>query len=269
MNTIQAAQDVDVRRVEQALTNYIDQPLSSDAKTVRDVARNEFRALFAQRCKAARGSMEVAEVASRMGVHRNTIWNIERGETMPDAFELQLMAHLYGTTTDALIGLHAHGHEESPNPAVPKSVRAIEMGDYIYVPHFDLQVSAGPGAFQDLESVVTMRPFEAGYIRRELGIQHAEMAMCGVTGRSALPDLKPKDTVLVDLRDRSVATEGMHVIRLDDALMLKQVQRLPGRVLRVSSKNEEYQSFEIEANEESQRDFEVIGRVRWGGVTFY
>jgi phage repressor protein C with HTH and peptisase S24 domain len=92
--------------------------------------------------------------------------------------------------------------------------------------------------------------------------------MCSVTGTSAMPDLKPRDTVMVDLRDRSVANEGLHIVRLDDALMLKKLQRLPGKVLRVSSKNPEYPPFEIRSFEESQRDFEVIGRVRWGGITY-
>ena len=150
-----------------------------------------------------------------------------------------------------------------------RSLRAIELDDYIYVPHFDMHVSAGPGAFHDLEQVVAMRPFEVGYVRNELGINHDEIAMCGVIGTSALPSLKPKDTIMVDLRDRQVMNEGMHILRLDDALMLKHVQRLPGKVLRVSSSNAEFKSFDIEAAEESQRDFEVIGRVRWGGVTFF
>jgi DNA-binding XRE family transcriptional regulator len=47
---------------------------------------------FGQRAKLARDGMEVSEAAAAIGVHRNTIWNIERGETLPDAFELLLMA---------------------------------------------------------------------------------------------------------------------------------------------------------------------------------
>lgn len=267
MNTNTATPTAEAIRVEQAFAEYLEELPSAKNKATRDMAREHFRRMLGQRCRAARGAMEVNDAAARIGVHRNTIWNIERGDSLPDAFELELLARVYGTTPAVLLGDADTADGVSAAPA--RSVTAVELGDFIYIPHFDLTVSAGPGAFQDLEHVVAMRPFDVGYIRQELGISHLELALCGVTGRSALPDLKPKDTILVDLRDRAVLTEGMHVIRLDDVLMLKQVQRLPGKVLRVSSKNEEFQSFEISAAEDSQRDFEIIGRVRWGGVTFY
>jgi ribosome-binding protein aMBF1 (putative translation factor) len=240
---------------------------AAEVKQAQKALRHAYMKAFGQRAKLARGSMEVSEAAAAIGVHRNTIWNIERGDTLPDTFELQLMAKVYGVAAQSLVGECPVGPAGPPGGA-PRSVRAIEMGQYIYVPHFDITVSAGPGSFHNIEHVIAMRPFDAGFIRGDLGIQHDEIAMCTVVGRSALPELKPRDTIMVDLRDRSVAQEGLHVVRLDDALILKKLQRLPGKVLRVSSSNQEYEPFEI-SGEESQRDFEVIGRVRWSGVTYH
>jgi transcriptional regulator with XRE-family HTH domain len=241
---------------------------AAEAKEAQKALRQAYMKAFGQRAKLARGSREVSEVAAAIGVHRNTIWNIERGETLPDVFELQLMAKVYGVAPESLAGECPSGNA-GPMPSAPRSVEALELGAYIYVPHFDVSVSAGPGAFHSIERVIAMRPFDAGYIRGDLGIQHNALALCTVIGRSALPELKPRDTVMVDLRDRSVAQEGLHVVRLDDALILKKLQRLPGKVLRVSSSNQEYEPFEISGFEESQRDFEVIGRVRWSGVTYH
>ncbi len=227
--------------------------------------RERYMKEFGLRAKLARGSIEVNDAAAAMGVHRNTIWNIERGDTLPDAFELALMAGLYHVSVECLVG---GGSSLPPAETTQKSVKAIEIGEMVYVPHFDMQVSAGPGAFHDIESVIAMRGFDRSYIRGELRIAHNDVAMCYVTGRSALPELKPRDTIMVDLRDRSVTNEGLHVVRLDDTLILKRLQRLPGRVLRVTSSNPEYEPFDITAFEESQRDFEVIGRVRWAGITY-
>lgn len=241
---------------------------ADDVKKAQKALRQTYMRAFGQRAKLARGSMEVSEAAAAIGVHRNTIWNIERGDTLPDAFELRLMATVYGVAVDSLVGDRAGG-SAGPSGGAPRSVEALELGPYIYVPHFDVSVSAGPGAFHSIERVIAMRPFDAGFIRGDLGIQHNALALCTVIGRSALPEIKPRDTVLVDLRDRSVAQEGLHVVRLDDALILKKLQRLPGKVLRVSSSNQEYEPFEITGFEESQRDFEVIGRVRWSGVTYH
>jgi phage repressor protein C with HTH and peptisase S24 domain len=139
----------------------------------------------------------------------------------------------------------------------------------VYVPHFDVSVSAGNGVFCDVEQVIAMRPFEAAFIRVVLGIAHNELVLVSVVGNSMEPLLRSRDTTMLDLRDNDVHTEGIHAIRLDGALMLKKLQRLPGKVLRVSSANSEYAPFEIDgSDDESQRDFAVLGRVRWGGVTF-
>lgn len=240
---------------------------AEDRADVRSKARDNFMRLFAQRCKAARGGREILEVSMRVGVHRNTIWSIERGDTLPDAFLLEVLAREYGTTTAHL--LEGEPHEKAlPMESVQKSVQAVQVDGFIYVPLFDINVSAGCGAFNDVESVVAMRPFDANYIRYELGISHNHIAMTAVVGRSMEPWLRPKDTVLIDLKDREAMSEGVHIVRLDGALLVKNLQRLPGKVLRVSSYNTAYEPFDIQGHEDRDRDFEVIGRVRWAGVTF-
>lgn len=226
-----------------------------------------FRIQVGQRCKAARGAMEISVVAERLGVHRNTIWNIERGDSLPDAFELDLLARLYGTTPNFLLTGESNGKGQAEG--IKKNTRAVQVGDFIYVPHFDVLASAGRGnLFNSIESVVAMRPFDQSYIKGELGIGHEEVALITVIGSSMEPLLHSRDTVLVDLRSgHEMFNDGIHVIRLDQALLVKQVQRLPGKSFRIRSLNPDYEPFEIKGNEEAERDFAIIGRVRWGGVT--
>jgi phage repressor protein C with HTH and peptisase S24 domain len=236
-------------------------------KVVRTEARAAYMRQFGERCKIARGSREVNDVALAVGVHRNTIWNIERGESLPDAFELEVLAREYGTTALYLLE-GAPGGDSGGADTVPKNLEAVQLERFIHVPLFDINVSAGGGAFNDLEAVTAMRPFDANYIRHDLGISHCQIAMTAVVGRSMEPWLRPKDTVLIDLKDREALTEGVHIVRLDGALLVKNLQRLPGKILRVSSYNHDYEPFDIQGNEDRDRDFEVIGRVRWAGVTF-
>jgi phage repressor protein C with HTH and peptisase S24 domain len=113
-----------------------------------------------------------------------------------------------------------------------------------------------------------MRPFDARFIRYDLGISHNDIAMSMVVGVSMEPWLHSKDAVLTDLQDRDALTEGIHVVRLDGALLVKKLQRLPGKILRVSSYNQAYEPFDIQGHEDPDRDFAVLGRVRWAGVTF-
>lgn len=234
------------------------------SKLARAARRKAYMTEVGQRCRIARGSMALNDAAARIGVHRNTLWNIERGDSLPDAMELDELARLYTTTVAALLG-----HDDAVAPApVQRNVRAVELGGVVYVPHFDIQASAGTGEFQDIERVIAMRPFDATYIRGDLGIQHFDLALCWVIGNSGEPVLHSRDTVMVDLRDRQVLTEGTHIVRMDNANFIKKLERRPGRVIRVSSNNDAYEPFDIIGGDDSQRDFEVIGRVRWAGVTF-
>lgn len=236
-------------------------------KAVRTEARDVFMRQFGLRCKAARGAREINDVAATVGVHRNTIWNMERGDSLPDAFELEVLAKEYNTTPAGLLGGEAKEASRRA-AAVPKSVHTVQVDELIYVPLFDLREQADGAAFNDTDSVLAMRPFDAQFIRYDLGIAHDNLAMFGVVGASMEPWLHAKDAVLADLRDRDALTEGVHLIRLDGALLMKKLQRLPGKVLRVSSYNPAYEPFDIQGHESADRDFAVLGRVRWAGVTF-
>jgi transcriptional regulator with XRE-family HTH domain len=236
-------------------------------KAMRTEARATFMRQFGLRCRVARGSREINEVAAMVGVHRNTIWNIERGDSLPDAFELEVLAREYRLTPAQLLGREPQ-NETRAAAAVARDVRAVETGTFVYAPLFDLRSSPGRDVFSDVGSVVAMRPFDAQFIRYELGIDHNDIVMSTVAGTSMEPWLHSKDAVLTDLRDREALTEGVHLIRLDGALLVKKLQRLPGKILRVSSYNPAYEPFDIQGYESTDRDFAVLGRVRWAGVTF-
>lgn len=249
--------------------------------------QDEAEALGA-RIKAARGSMSQKQLADLVGVHFNTIGKLEKGHT-PDAKILLALAKATDVSAAWLLlgePYNMHGFvppatkapsiERQPNAAlveaaavVPRSINAVEMGAYIYVPHFDIHASAGPGFFNDVENVVAMRPFERSYIRGKLGIPHDELALVNIVGRSMEPLLHSGDVSMLDRRDREASVEGVHVIRVDGALMVKSLQRRPGRVLRVTSRNQEYDAFEIVPDEDNQRDFEILGRLRWAGITLH
>lgn len=225
--------------------------------------RDEYAAALGDRIRQVRGRTTREELAGRLNLHVNTLGKFERGISMPDAFTLvTLAAQLQCSPQWLLTGVET-------SVKVARSVRAVETADYVYVPHFDIKIAAGHGAFSDVEQVGAMRPFARGFIRGELGIAHDELALVTVVGSSMEPYMHSKDTVLVDLRTCDVHTEGIHAIRLDGGLMIKRLQRLPGRVLRASSSNAEYLPFDISLEEDSERDFEVLGRVRWGGIVFH
>jgi len=57
---------------------------------------------------------------------------------------------------------------------------------------------------------------------------------------------------------------GIYVIRMGDEVLVKQLQRLPGGILNVLSRNETYAPWSIRLDEfEQSRDIVIIGRVVW------
>jgi phage repressor protein C with HTH and peptisase S24 domain len=65
-----------------------------------------------------------------------------------------------------------------------------------------------------------------------------------------LPDLAPGETYHYIPADR-VTHDGLYVLRLDGHEMVKQVQRLPGNRLRISSSNDRYAPYEVHEDDPS------------------
>ena len=93
------------------------------------------------------------------------------------------------------------------------------------VPMLDVGVSAGPGAEADGEQAAAGMAFDARTLRMLAGGDPAMLSMIRVAGDSMYPSLADGDTIMVD---RGAAArpirDGIHVLRIDDALMVKRVR---------------------------------------------
>ena len=131
------------------------------------------------------------------------------------------------------------------------------LQDWVEVPRFPLDASAGPGAFGAQEISYDAIRFSPRWMR-EMGLEGADLSAIRVEGDSMEPVLRSGDEILVDRGKRS--SEGIHVVRVGDALHVKQVQPIgPGR-LRLVSANPAYAPMDLAADE-----IEIVGRVVWKG----
>jgi phage repressor protein C with HTH and peptisase S24 domain len=131
-------------------------------------------------------------------------------------------------------------------------------GDWVEVPRLSLEASAGPGA-----TVAEEIPFDAFRFSRrwlrENGLEPAQLSAIRVMGDSMDPLLRDGDEILVDRTPRPFR-EGVHVIRLGEALHVKLLQAVPPGRLRLISKNAAYEPVEVPMS-----DVDVVGRVVWKG----
>jgi len=131
-------------------------------------------------------------------------------------------------------------------------------GDWVEVPRLSLEASAGPGATAAEEIPFDAFRFSRRWLR-ENGLEPAQLSAIRVMGDSMDPLLRDGDEILVD-RTLRPFREGVHVVRLGEALHVKLLQAVPPGRLRLISKNAAYEPVEV-----TMADVDVVGRVVWKG----
>ena len=136
--------------------------------------------------------------------------------------------------------------------------RGEPRGEFVDIPRLPLEASAGPGATAAQEIPFDSFRFSRRWLR-EHGLEPRQLSAIRVMGDSMDPLLRDGDEILVDRTPRAFR-EGVHVVRLGDALHVKLLQAVPPGRLRLISKNPAYEPVEV-----AMTDVDVVGRVVWKG----
>jgi len=220
-----------------------------------------------------------AAFAELLGVSEVTVGRYERGERLPDAEFLSAIARAADISTHWLLygaeprkfseALHPDMRREGFWKTYTKGLAADHRAEepaagYVQIPLYDVRAGAGNGAHIEGERVVDSLAFKEEWIRQELRASPGDLRLINVSGDSMEPDLRAGDIILIDHTDARASREGIYVIRMDGALLVKQLQRLPGGVVKVISRNQAYEPFTVRvADLEEPNGFAIIGRVVW------
>lgn len=151
---------------------------------------------------------------------------------------------------------------EGPKVAGQARSSISEGDEYAYVPLYDAKISAGHGGWAEGARVLTKLAFTR-YSLRKKGLDPSQLSAVRVDGDSMLGLLDDGDTVMVDHSRNSLEGEGVYVIRLDDHLYAKRLQRQFDGSVHVISENKAYRDMVVPR--EQLEAFEIIGRVVWAG----
>jgi len=171
---------------------------------------------------------------------------IKRGtpKKLPET-ERGILARYFGVD-EALLG-------KAPETAVTSGIRLI--------PKLAVGASAGAGAIHDGEALAGKSGFDEKWLRR-MGLDPAKLSLIRVEGESMSPTINNGDDIMVDNRAAAqAARDGIHVIRLDDMLMVKRLAQGPLGRLSVLSDNPNYPDWP----DVDGATVTVIGRVVWAG----
>ncbi len=215
-------------------------------------ARQEFAEALGSRLRAMRGGRGRGEVAAYLGRHANTIAKFERGDAVPDAWELVRLSRLYETPLERLLDVGAE---------LPASIDTSSR-EFVLVPEYGVRASAGLGAFVGSEDIVGRFAFRRSWLDAR-GIRAESLAVVSAEGDSMEPTVRDSDILLVDTSVQTVRADGIYLIEKSGELRCKRLQTLVGGGVKIRSDNPKYETEEVSADHAEL--LRVVAKVIWIG----
>jgi len=79
---------------------------------------------------------------------------------------------------------------------------------------------------------------------------------------SMSPNIKPGSLIVVNTEKKDPSNDGIFLVRFDDEIRIKLIQRLPSKKVLLSTINDKFEPLKLDL---SADNFEIIGRIIWRG----
>jgi phage repressor protein C with HTH and peptisase S24 domain len=133
------------------------------------------------------------------------------------------------------------------------------LGDYVYIPRYNIEVSAGNGMVVWEESIKE----QAQAFRREFvqlsGLNPKNLRVIYCRGDSMQPRIYDGDSLTIDMSQTSIVDGKTYIVRMGDEIFCQVLRKLPLGGVSVISLNPEYPAMTVSADESHK--FEIVARV--------
>ena len=194
----------------------------------------------------------VVAVAKAVGVSDNAIYKWLAGRGQPSVTNLVALARAARVSIEWL----ATGEESKQSAQA--ITRAVEHGDFIFMPRNRIRFSAGRDGILRSDQVVDSIAFRAEWVKKRLSTEARDLLLIEVVGDSMAPTVEDGDLILADLAEPRFRQDGIYLLRHDSGLAVKRIQRRPDGKLLIRSDNPKYEAMVVVT-------VNVIGRVIWTG----
>ncbi|HHK6005894.1 TPA: S24 family peptidase [Neisseria subflava] len=191
------------------------------------------------------------------------IWN-EGG--LPKSETLKKIKQLKGCSIDWLLtgeGSPFPDSEAQKATATDTLGNPVDIDEFVFVPRYDIQAAAGHGQLVGDEQPMFAMAFRRYWIENYVTRDIKNLSVISVKGDSMEGVLNDGDTILIN-HGQTTPRDGLYVLRLNENLLVKRLQLIPGGIVNVISANEAYPTFEIDLKNPND-DVAIIGRVEWFG----
>lgn len=128
------------------------------------------------------------------------------------------------------------------------------------VPRYAVLAGAGPGMEVHSEQIVDHLAFKTEWLSVAMGLEPDKLALITARGDSMEPAIGDGDMMLLDMRELRTLDPSIYVVRIDQSLVAKRLQRMTDGRIRINSDNPLYGSETVRHDE-----IHILGRVVWIG----
>lgn len=218
-------------------------------------ARGTGAAAVVARMMLALGVSTQTALAEELGLGRGAVSDAKSKGKVPSQWLLTLLRTRrvnpsWLETGEGEMHLPSEGREE---------LMAYGAETYDWVPMVEARASAGGGSLETGERILGYYAFRRDWLAGKGAIK--TMRLMRVTGESMRPTLQDEDVVLVDLSQRDILAGKIYAVRMDDEMVVKRLEKKPGKLVLLSDNRALYEPLEISLAEYA--NVEVLGRVIW------
>ena len=196
---------------------------------------------FAEKLAEKRKMLGISQIdlGKQIGVSQAVYHRIEQAKTRVNIEVIKKLCEVLGLDVSEAL--------------TPNQVKKSEQKEgYRTIPEYNVRVSAGHGEFTGIEEVKQNLQMPKLFLP-----ENGQVGFVRVEGDSMTPTIAHGDYVAVEF-DSGYTSDGLYLIRIDDAVFVKRLQRKFGGV-RIISDNSQYD--EMTVSPDDGNDFGLIGRV--------
>ncbi|APF70685.1 XRE family transcriptional regulator [Vibrio cholerae] len=209
---------------------------------------------FPERLKEAIGDISIRSFAKKCGLSEAVVRNYLGGKTFPSLDKLALISEISNKPLEWLCS----GATTDYSVSEPSAFYSIPMDEFVMIPGYRIQVSAGHGALNP----ENMEPTRYLAFRRKWlnyrGFNEKDLAIVWAKGDSMEPTIHNNDTLVVHMARNKPQDGHIYIFRNGDELFVKRYQSMLG-TWRLISDNAFYSPVDIPKQEQHQ--FDVVGQV--------
>lgn len=210
--------------------------------------------------KRVRGRHTLDEIALRMGVHKNTLGNYERGERLPEIDFLAAFAAVTGADLGELLVSRLEAGGRAPDGLGRATLRARLAEPPASYRASDAELVSVPTAAGGRASVGMA--FERRWLE-EQGLDPAALLALTVEDDSMAPTIRQGSLVLVDTRVTQFGGDGLHLIEQGARARVRRLQSDLGGGLFIRCDNPAYRELFLAG--EALAGLRMLGRAVWAG----